>query len=103
MKSDKFIKVVLTVIAINLTFLTAKNLDLIPKAYAKANVKDFVNTSNIKYGLVPINKDGSINVHVKTITSDNILDVNIEEVGGYNTYGEVPVEIKDQPIEVEQY
>ena len=34
MKADKFTKIVLTVIAVNLTILTLKNVDIIPKAYA---------------------------------------------------------------------
>ena len=32
MQADKFTKIVLTVIAVNLTILTVQNLELIPKA-----------------------------------------------------------------------
>lgn len=100
MKSDKFTKVVLTLIAINLTFLTAKNLDIIPSAYANDFPKTEIQPQQ-EYGLVPLNKNGTIDVNIKSFDSNNIMDVNIEEVGGYSTYGEVPVNIENEPLEVE--
>lgn len=105
MKTDFYTKTVLTIIALCLSILTLQNIDIIPKAYAsEANNKINIEPSK-NYGLVPLNKDGSIDVNIKSTTSEmdvNIsdistrktLEVNIEEVGGYSTYGKVPVEVK---------
>lgn len=41
--------------------------------------------------IIPKNEDGSINVKM---VSGSIMDVNIEEVGGYSTHGKVPVVVK---------
>lgn len=101
MKADKFTKVVLTIIAINLTLLTIRNLDLIPKSYANTNANNTIHTPNTNYGIVPLNEDGSIDVRVKSFSPNSVMDVNIEEVGGYNTFGELEVKIKGQPIYVE--
>jgi len=85
MKIDKLTKILLAVIAINLTIMTVDNLELVPRAYA-----DTSDDLNPNYGLVPINEDGSINVKfidvvdveiVGIATHDN-LDVNVE---GWNT------------------
>lgn len=43
------------------------------------------------FTILPVNPDGSINV---TLKSSEILNVNIDQVSGYGTYGKVPVEIK---------
>lgn len=68
---------------------------------------------NSKYKLVPTNADGSINVRLsdeqldKIIPRNNdgslnvrfspnsVMDVNIEEVGGYSCYSKLPVVIKE--------
>lgn len=100
MKTDRYFKIVLTIIAINLTFLSLKDLDVLPKAYAgDSNLSPM---SRVNYGLVPINKDGSIDVSIKSINPNSTMDVNIEGVGGWSIIGgKLKVEIQDQPIEVE--
>lgn len=93
MKVDKFTKIVLVVIAVNLTIITVKDLDIIPKAYANESTKNVEFTPNMNYGLVPLNEDGSINVRLNSL---QVIDVNITEIGGgYVSYGgPVPVEIE---------
>ncbi len=83
MKIDTYTKGVLTIIAINLTFMTLKDLELIPKTYA--NEKPLIDSFelNKNYGLVPLNEDGSINVK---INSGQIIDVNISQINGYDTF-----------------
>ena len=44
------------------------------------------------YALVPVNKDGSVNVKM---IGTGTMDVNIDEVGGYSCYGKIPVAIKE--------
>lgn len=93
MKTDLYSKTVLTVIAICLTIITIKSVDLIPKSYANTP-NNFIK----EYGLVPINSDGSINVKITntseidvditSISTSDELDVNIDEIGGgYVSHG----------------
>ena len=105
MKVDKFTKIVLTVIAVNLTILTVKNLDIMPKAYANEATNNIIATPSMNYGLVPLNENGSIDVNVKSFSSENVMNVNIDEVGGSSIfYGSaVPVKIENLPISVVEY
>jgi len=96
MKTDKFTKIVLVIIAVNLTFLSVKNLDIIPKTYAEESFAD----NKINYGLVPLNKNGTIDVNIKSANTTEVLDVNIKEISGRTFFSNIPVEIKNQPIEV---
>lgn len=82
---DAYTRAVLTLIAACLAILTVNNLGLFPEARAKTP-GNFI-TPIPSYGLVPLNKDGSINV--KLSASDE-LDVNIV---GVNTYDELEVDI----------
>lgn len=105
MKTDKFTKIVLTIIAVNLSILTVKNLDIIPSAYANEAIHNAELSPVHNYGLVPLNEDGSINVrlsatdeidiNIKGISTNDELDVNIDEIGGgYLSHGgPIPVEI----------
>jgi len=59
----KAIKILLGIIAVNLTLITLIQLEIFPpKAYANE-----INTSTTpiktNYGLVPLNQDGSVNVN----------------------------------------
>ena len=98
MKADTFTKIVLTVIAVNLTILTVKNLDLIPKAYANEPTNKLELAPNVNYGLVPLNEDGTINVKLSAydeidvnivgVNTNDELHVNIDEIGGgYISHG----------------
>lgn len=64
MNVDKFTKIVLTVIAVNLTILTIKNLDIVPNAYANEPNKNLGFAPNMNYGIVPLNEDGSMGLLV---------------------------------------
>ena len=101
MKTDTFTKIVLTVIAINLTILTVKNLDLIPKAYANEPTNKVELTPNNNFLLVPLNEDGSIDVNIKSFSTSSVLNVNLEKIGGSSIFGDLEVRIKGQPIKVE--
>jgi hypothetical protein len=87
MKTDKYLKVILTIIAACLVVLTLQNLNLVPAAHAgpKTNME-------APYALVPLNADGSMDVTVKSFQDD--LNVNIEKIGGYGCYNGIPVVIK---------
>ena len=115
MKIDKLTKVLLTVVAINLSYQTLKDVRFGTPSYASDQTYDI---PDIQYGLVPLNADGSItvtlsdydrmdvnivdistsdllNVNLKNINTSDELNVNIEEVDGYGVYGGIPVKIKE--------
>ena len=85
MKVNRFTQFLLAVIAINLTFLSLSQINIIPKAYG-----DEVASPNRygNYALVPVNEDGSIDVR---ISSADELDVNIT---GIDTFDEMEVTIE---------
>jgi hypothetical protein len=102
MKTDRFTRIVLTVIAVNLTFLSFQHLDIIPKAHAEGTNPLNGLPTHFNYGLVPLNKEGGIDVTIKSFGQSTELDINIEEVGGSHVFGKLPVEIKDQPVRVRE-
>lgn len=87
MKTDNVTKIILTVIAVNLSLLTVKNFDIIPSAYAKDSITHNGILPSVQYGLIPLNEDGSLTVK---LTSNNELDVNIV---GVNTSDELDINI----------
>jgi len=93
MISDLYTKSVLTVTAVCLTIIVLKDTDIIHKAHANEAAKSDPNLLLHKnYGLVPVNADGSINVNIQSssemdvnsrrITTNDVLDINIDEIGG---------------------
>jgi hypothetical protein len=75
MKTDTYTKIILTVIAVNLSVITFK--PLISPSVANAAVSDKQPISAQPYGLVPVNKDGSINVK---LNSDEPLSVKLVSI-----------------------
>jgi len=89
MKPDLYTKTVLTIIAICLSIIVLKEVDIIPSLYAetlKPNLNNFMN-----YGLVPLNPDGSIDVNLK---SSSTLDVNIESCSTSAFYHAEPIQVQ---------
>ncbi|MEI6124510.1 MAG: hypothetical protein WCQ95_12870 [Bacteroidota bacterium] len=90
MKTDFYTKAVLTVIAICLTILVLKQIEIIPNANASTPKSNL--NSNVNYGLVPLNSDGSVNV--KLSSSSEVMHVVIDEVDKYAfRYCTVPVKV----------
>ncbi|MBL6447823.1 hypothetical protein JMN32_16000 [Fulvivirga sp. 29W222] len=79
MKVDKFTKVVLTVIAVNLSILTLKELSVIPEARADELKEPVELVETQKYGLVPVNEDGSITVRLGDRVDVNLVDINTSD------------------------
>ena len=101
MKTTTYTQIVLTIIAVNLTFATLKDVELIPTAHATASETSLPTTN---YGLVPLNEDGSITVTlgdaneldvvITGIETSDELDVNLDEIGGgYVSHGG-PIRVK---------
>ncbi|HAA11277.1 MAG TPA: hypothetical protein DCE41_06065 [Cytophagales bacterium] len=86
MKTDRFTKILLTIIALNLTYLTVSQMDIFPKAYAVEPATKALTTPG-NYALVPVNEDGSINVRLSAMDE---LDVNIT---GVSTFDELDVNL----------
>ena len=120
MKTDSYTKIVLTIIAVCLLINILEKLELFPKAYAGATTAKAVTPlpDPSRYGLIPLNEDGSINVTMKTVspmdvnitgirTSDDLkvnvsgintsnslnVNVNLEKIGGSSAYGGLPVRV----------
>ncbi|PQJ19642.1 hypothetical protein [Tenacibaculum sp. SG-28] len=89
MKIDIYTKILLTVIAVNLTIITIKDLNVIPSIHASTSIdsSEFVPRTN--YGLVPLNADGTISV---SLTNSKAIDVNIV---GIDTYDELDINIDE--------
>ena len=115
MKKDVYLKIVLTLIAINLTFLTLDRFEIIQPVNAARNVS---NKQSPNYGLVPLNENGGINVNLK---SNDVIDVNIigvdtwdnlgvdikniesnlgVDIKGIDTWDNLNVEVQNSPLEV---
>jgi len=108
MKTDRYTKIILTVIAFCMVINLLEKIDIIPSAYANETAPSVPATTNAApaYGLVPLNKDGSINVSLKNATPMDVnivgiktyddldVNVNLKSIGGSSTYGEIPVKIK---------
>ena len=92
MKKDIYLKVLLTIIAVNLSILSLTQLNVFSSANAEENFR-----INMEYRLIPTNPDGSVNVRLP----DNVISVKLEDVDPYAfNYCTVPVEIEDQPVDV---
>ncbi len=85
MKTDLYLKAVLTVIAACLVLLTLQNLRLIPAAVANSPEQPKLT--------LPVHPDGTVDVVIKGF--DETLNVNIEKIGGYGCYNGIPVVVKN--------
>ena len=79
----KTIKILLGIIAINLTLLTIIQTGIWPPKVQASET----NYSNVNYGLVPLNEDGSIDVKlseetVEAIKPPAIMDINLKTLRG---------------------
>ena len=75
----KTIKILLGIIAINLTLLTIIQTGVWPPKVQASET----NHTNVNYGLVPLNEDGSIDVNINS--SAAIMDVNLQKIRGYDS------------------
>jgi uncharacterized membrane protein YuzA (DUF378 family) len=73
MRIDKFSKLILSIIAVNLTILSVTELDI----FSALQASEPAQIQNMNYGLVPLNDDGSINVR---LSSSEQIDVNITDI-----------------------
>jgi len=89
MKKDTTLKVILGIIALNLTLLTMDQLNLFPKSYANETTQPI----NANYGLVPLNEDGTITVKLDEAA---IMDINIHSFKGKDFFEAVPVFIMNK-------
>ena len=112
MKTDTYTKVVLTVIALVLTFNIVKDLEVLPKAYANETEKPSLVPEG--FTLVPIDATQTMDVRIVGINTSQEMNVNLKRVDAYNpikvdlnkvsTYNPISVELKkvslSNPLEV---
>lgn len=89
MKIDTYTKVVLTLIAVCLTYNIVKDFDIIPEAYATENPMDGLKTN--EYRLVPISDMETLDVRIVDINTYDELNVNVKSI---DTYDEMKVNLK---------
>lgn len=118
MKTDKYTKTVLTVIAICLTINVVKEFDLVPAAYANevknpmavpegykivpidnsvidVRIVDVNTSKELNVNLKNVSTYNPINVNLKKIETSDKLDINLKEIGGrWVSYGPLPVKIE---------
>ncbi len=118
MKTDKYTKTILTIIAICLTINVMKNFEIIPSAYANEIGK--ISEIPVGYKVVPMNEVmdvrlvdintydelnvnlksvdtyDEIKVNIKKIETTDELDVNLDEIGGgwVSNGGPIPVKVQ---------
>ena len=90
MKKDSTIKILLGIIAINLSIMSISQLDLIPKSYAN-NQQTTIKAQ--EFGIVPINEDGTISVRLE---NSEVMDVNVHSFKGKDFFEALPVFIMNK-------
>jgi hypothetical protein len=107
MKTDRYTKIILTVIAACMVINVLEKLDITPKAYAndKPAETTLPKAPAPNYALIPTNADGSIKINLTNSapmdvnivgikTYDNLdVNVNLARLGGSTIYGAVPVKV----------
>ncbi|MBT3208983.1 MAG: hypothetical protein HN704_12845 [Bacteroidetes bacterium] len=78
MKSDVYLKIILTVIAINLTIITLQSVSIIPNINANS-----------------LEKSNETQPNTSGQNVNTAVDVNIKSIGGFDIYGKLPVIIKN--------
>jgi hypothetical protein len=120
MQVDWYTRSVLTVIALSLVALVLQNMQLLPIAKAdQAHASGKTLQSQMRVPAKALTPDGSVKVRLQDQLGDKILDVNVvrvsgtevreglpvrpfehsmnvnvEELGGYQVYGSLPVQMK---------
>ncbi|MGV6827885.1 MAG: hypothetical protein ACWA45_00650 [Flavobacteriales bacterium] len=82
MKTDFYTKTLLTIIALCLTVLVFKELNIIPSVYA-SNKTNFPEIDS-NYRLVPINEFETLDVRIVDINTYDELNVNIKSIDSYD-------------------
>ena len=91
MKTDNYLRFILTIIAVALVILVLQNANIISSAKAAVEPAK-------SYALVPVNPDGTVSVSLKSVSET--MDVNIKQVGGSSVYESLPVLPKGGPVDV---
>lgn len=91
MRNDRYLKIILTIIAASLVILVLQNANIISTAKADTEPEK-------KFITVPLNPDGTMDVNIKAVGGSSVygpLDVNIEKYDGssVSSYG-LPVNIE---------
>ncbi len=118
MKTNYYLQFILTIIAINLTVLTLKEMDVFSAAYATepaftppaalaatdVNIVS-INGQSVFGGNLPIvikdvETSDKLAVEVKGWSTSDLVKVDIKEI---NTYDKMPVEVKNNYVYIKNY
>ncbi|MGB3342612.1 MAG: hypothetical protein WBA61_01745 [Aequorivita sp.] len=92
MKTDRYTKTILTIIAICLSINVVKDIDFIPSTYATETTKASVIPDGFK--LVPVEDAAVMDVRIVDINTYKELNVNLKKVSTYD-----PIKVNLQKIE----
>lgn len=92
MKTDLYTKTILTVIALCLTVIVLKDIQIIPTAYASDKTVVDTRESDTEYRLVPISNMETLDVRIVDINTYDELNVNVKSI---DTYDEMKVNINN--------
>ena len=91
MKKDRTIKILLAVIAINLSLISLNQFDIFPNAFG--NSTSPTNMKPQEFGLVPLNEDGTVSVRIE---SSDVVDINVHSFKGKDFFEALPVFIMNK-------
>lgn len=84
MKTDFYTKTMLTVIAICLTVIVVKDIQIIPSAYALEENVSNKDTNSTEYRLVPVSNMETLDVRIVDINTYDELNVNVKSIDSYD-------------------
>ena len=109
MKTDKYTKTILTIIAICLTINVMKDFEIFPAAYASEKVEsktvnevmdvrlvDISTYDEMNVNLKSVDTYDEVKVNIKNIETTDELDINLAEIGGgyISNGGPLPVKVQ---------
>jgi len=84
MKTGLYTKTILTVIAICLSVIILKDIQVIPSAYASDEKVSNSENNNTEYRLVPISNMETLDVRIVDINTYDELNVNVKSIDSYD-------------------
>ena len=108
MKTDLYTKIILTIIAICLSYNVISDIELIPSVYAAENTTapmisseyrlvPVSATETIDVRIVDINTYDELKVNITSIDTSDEMDINLDQIGGswLSSGGPINVKIKE--------
>lgn len=117
MKTNFYLQFILTVIAINLSIITLRGLEIIPSAHAETAPEPPISTEVIDVNIVSINGmkpyGSNLPISIRDIETSDELPIIVKgwktsdlvpvDLKKCSTYDKVPVEVKNNYVYIKNY